>query len=176
MQAPAFGSSETLTWEAPDPRADGRRRGISMSRSLVVIARKREGVAMRITIRPTMFRGVLLRLCRGDNGVAYEVKLVHADPDLSIALASMADAAEAERAWKAWARFVGARALVERVEGEYEEVRLGRAPEGTFARRRARGAGARRPRFLVRRKAGRRELMAVVEKTRELFGGWRVEE
>ena len=100
MQAPAFGSSETLTWEAPDPRADGRRRGISLSRSLVVIARKREGVAMRITMRPNMFRGVLLRLCRGDDGVVYEVKLVHADPDLSIALASMADAAEAERAGK----------------------------------------------------------------------------
>ena len=91
MQAPAFGSSETLNWEAPDPRADGRRRGISLSKSLIVIARKREGVAMRITIRPNMFRGVLLRLCRGDDGVVYEVKLVHADPDLSISLASMAD-------------------------------------------------------------------------------------
>ena len=175
MQAPAFGSSDTLTWEAPDPRADGRRRGISLSRSLIVIARKREGVAMRITMRPNMFRGVLLRLGSGDDGVVYEVKFVHADPDLSITLASMTDAAEAERAWKAWARFVGARALVERVEGELRRGSPRPYVPGNIRAAAGAGAGARRPRFLVRRKTGRRELMAVVEKTRELFGGWRVE-
>ena len=166
--------NETFQLEAADPRADGRLRHVMLSRDLIVISRRREGVAMRITLKPRAYRGVLLRLTGCEAGrLAYEVSLEHADPDLSVALAHSDDEFEARRAWREWARFVAAPALVERVEGQYETVNLGRAagPE-----RRRRGVGARRPRFLARRKVGSSQLGGRCERTAELFGGWRVEE
>lgn len=175
MRAPQPGSPETLKFEAVDARADGRRRMVSLSRDLVVIARKREGVFMRIALRPHAFRGVLLRLAALEDGVfQYEVSLAHRDPEFDVALASCADQREAEAAWKSWARFVGAPALVERAEGTCEEVFIpGRAKPGFHTRRRPRGVGARRPRFLARRKMGRAELAVAVGRVRELFGAWR---
>jgi hypothetical protein len=164
-----------LKFEATDARADGRRRMVSLSRDLVIIARQREGVFMRIALRPHAFRGVLLRLAALEDGVfQYEVSLAHRDPEFNVTLGSCADLREAEAAWKSWARFVDAPALVERVEGACEEVFIpGRAKPTVHPRRRARGVGARRPRFLARRKMGRAELAVAVGKERELFGAWR---
>jgi len=174
MLAPAPGSPETLQWEAPDARADGRKRTVSLTRDLIVIARRREGVSMRIALRPAAYTGVLLRFTGLDGGgFGYEVSLLHPDPDLAVPLAGYDDEAEALRAWKAWARFVGASALVERVEGEYERADIGGAPCGPFPRRRGQGVGARRARFLANRKLGRRECGLKVERERELFAGWR---
>jgi hypothetical protein len=175
MHAPRPGSPETLNFEAADARADGRRRTVSLSRDLVVIARRREGVLMRIALRPRAFRGVLLRVVAAEEDVfVYQVSLEHRDAELNVLLASCKSVAEAEAAWRSWARFVGAPALVEREEGRFEEVFVaGRIPLETHPRRRARGVGARRPRFLARRKVGRRDLMISVETTRELFGAWR---
>lgn len=174
MLAPAPGSQETLKWEAPDARADGRKRTVSLTRDLIVIARQRQGVSMRIALRPQAYAGVLLRFARTDGGgFGYEVSLLHRDPDLAVALARFDDEAEALRAWKAWARFVGAPALVERVAGEYQRAQIGAAPSGPFGHRRVGGVGARRPRFLAARKLGRRDCAVKVERERELFGGWR---
>ena len=174
MLAPAPGSRETLKLEAVDLRADGRRRTVSVSAEGVVISRQREGVAMRIALRLQAFHGVLLRLTSfEEGGYGYEVQLVHADPDLSVALLRSFDESEAHRAWRSWVRYVGARALVERVVGEYEEVYLGAQRVGAFERRRGRGVGPRRPRFLARRKPGRAELAKVLDGACELFGAWR---
>ena len=175
MQAPRPGSPETLNFEAADARADGRRRQVSLSRDLVVIARQREGVFMRIALRPRAFRGVVLRLTALDAGVFhYQVTLEHRDTEFNVLLASCASVAEAETAWRSWARFVGAPALVEREEGRFEEVRVaGGMRIDTYPRRRARGVGARRPRFLARRKMGRPEQAVPVARERVLFGGWR---
>jgi hypothetical protein len=164
-----------LNFEAADVRADGRRRTISLSRDLVVIARSREGVSMRIALRPRAFRGVLLRAVAGEaGGFAYEVSLEHRDAELNVILASCEGVTEAEAAWRSWARFVGAPALVEREEGRYDEVFVaGRMKLDTHPRRRARGVGARRPRFLARRKIGRKDLAVPVGQARELFGAWR---
>jgi hypothetical protein len=175
MQAPRPDSGETFRWEAADARADGCRRTVSLSRDLVVIARRREGVLMRIALKPRAFLGVLLSLA-GFDGAAfrYEVKLAHRDPEFSVTLYGGADRAEADAAWKSWARFIGAPALVEREEGRFDEVAIaGRPRAAGLPRRRARGVGARRPRFLARRRMGDRALATPVEGGRELFGAWR---
>ncbi len=175
MRVPLPGCSETLQFEAADARADGRRRTVSLSRDLVVIARQREGVRMRIALRPDAFRGVLLRLAALEDGAfQYEVSLAHRDPEFDVALAASADLRDAQTAWKSLARFIDAPALVEREAGRYEEVFVSRPVEGiVHPRRRARGVGARRPRFLARRKVGRPEQAVPVARTRELFGAWR---
>jgi len=175
MQAPRPGSPETLNFEAADARADGRRRTVTLSRDLVIIARRREGVLMRIALKPRAFRGVLLRAVALEAGVfQYQVSLEHRDTEFNVILACCEGVAEAETAWRSWARFVGAPALVEREEGRYEEVFVaGRLQIETYPRRRGRGVGARRPRFLARRKMGRPELAVPVTRERELFGAWR---
>jgi len=99
------------------------------------------------------------------------VTLLHADPELSLPLARTDDEAEAVRAWRAFVRFTGAPALVEREIGVYEQARLGERSEDCHQRRRGRGVGARRPRFLARRKLGRPGSMTLVAREREFFGG-----
>jgi hypothetical protein len=175
MRVPLPGSSETLNFETADARADGRRRMVCLSRDLVVIARQREGVRMRIALRPHAFQGALLRVAvLADGAFRYEVSLAHRDPEFDVAVASCQDRRDAEAAWKSLARFVDAPALVEREAGRYEEVFVPRRAAGiVHARRRGRGVGARRPRFLARRKIGRGELAVAVSKERELFGAWR---
>ncbi len=168
-------ANETLQFEAPDPRADGCRRAVTMSRDLIVIARQRDGVAMRIALTPSRYRGVLLSLETDSGGVVYQVTLVHADPELSLALARSDDEAEAARAWRDFARFTGAPALVEREVGVFLEVRFGGPAAHSRERRRGRGVGARRPRFLARRKVGRAEAMVRVDRACVLFDGWRDE-
>lgn len=172
MQAPRPESGETFRMEAADARADGCRRTVSLSRDLVVIARRREGVLMRIALEPRAYLGVLLRLAGFEGGeFRYEVKLAHRDPEFSVILYAGAERGEADAAWKSWARFVGAPALVEREEGRFDEIAIsGRPRAAGLPRRRARGVGARRPRFLARRKMGDSSLALRVQSESELFG------
>ncbi len=175
--APNPGSRAPLRLEAPDPRADERRRVVLVTRESVVIARSVAGVFMRIALAPSAFQGVLLRVAGLDSsGFRYEVTLAHRDPDFAISLACSSCKAEAEAAWELWARFLQLPGLVERVEGEYETARpmVGGVIALTPGRRR-RGSAvrARRARFLARRKTGRLELARPVERERELFPGAR---
>jgi Family of unknown function (DUF6101) len=175
MLAPRPESGETLKLEAADPRADNCRRTVSLSRDLVVIARQRNGVLMRIALRARAYLGVLMSLVGYEGGeFQYQVRLAHRDPELGVTLYAGADRVEADAAWRSWARFVGAPALVEREQGRFEEVPISGRPRKTgLLRRRARGVGARRPRFLARRRMGDLRLAVKVENEQELFGAWR---
>ncbi len=166
---------ETFRWEAADARADGQRRTVSVSPDLVVISRRRQGMLMRIALEPSAYQGVALSVENERDGEPlYEVKLLHRDADFSVPLYSGADRQDADAAWKGWARFVRAPALIERAKGRLEEVALaGRPRPASWPRRRLRGVGARRPRFLVRRKVGEAGLTARVDAARELFGAFR---
>lgn len=161
---PTAGSGGVLRIEAPDARADGRRRVVLIARDRVVIARGVAGVFMRIALAPGAFRGILLRLASLDEtGFHYEIRLLHRDPDLGVELAHSTDEAEARTEWRRWSRFFGLPRLVERTEGTYEPARsrFGSVVAGQpGARRRGRGRGMRRARFLTRRKVGRPELLA----------------
>ena len=173
--APKCLAFEARRFAAPDPRADGRRRFVRLDGDKVAIHRVVGGVFMRVTVPTSAYRGVSLRVvdARG-YGFAYEIRLVHADPDLSVALAETSDDSEIQAEWRLWARALGLPALIERVEGgdEPDQKLLGRvAIRPSEPRRRGKTILSRRPRFLARRKLGRPELCAQVERVEELFGG-----
>jgi hypothetical protein len=159
--------------EAGDARADGRRRVVIVEEHRIAIARSVAGVFMRIHLAPSAYRGILLRIAGlDDSGFRYEVHLLHRDPDLGVRLAESDDQAEAEGAWRRWARFFSLPALVERVEGTIESnsVRAGET-QAPAVRRRGRGLHLRRARFLARRKVGHPEFCSAVACERELFRG-----
>jgi hypothetical protein len=174
--APKYSAFEARRFAAPDPRADGRRRMVRLDGDKVAIDRVVGGVFMRVTVPTSAYRGVALRVIDGrDSGFTYEIRLLHADPDLSVALAETSDDEEIQAEWRLWARVLGLPALVERAEGcsEPDQQLLGRvAVRPAAPRRRGKTILARRPRFLARRKLGRRELCVKVERNEELFGGF----
>jgi len=160
-KAPIPGSRGTRSLEAPDPRADGRRRLVLIDCDRVVISRTVAGVRMRISLAPRAFRGIVLRLVSLDEvGFRYEIRLAHDDPDLAVPLVESNSETEAHAQWRHWARFLGLPRLVERVEGTYELIRSTVPGVMPGARRRGRGRGSKRVRFLTRRKVGRLEFGA----------------
>ena len=173
--APKYPAFAPRRFAAPDPRADGRRRIVRLDGDKVAIHRVVGGVFMRVTVPTSAYRGVALRVVDArDDGFTYEILLVHADPDLSVALAETRDDIDVQAEWRLWARVLGLPALVERVEGrdESDETLLGRvAVKPVAPRRRGKTIASRRPRFLTRRKIGRPELCIQVERAQELFGG-----
>jgi hypothetical protein len=173
--APKYVAFAPRRFAAPDPRADGRRRFVRLDGDKVAIHRVVGGVFMRVTVPTSAYRGVALRIVDArDHGFSYEIRLVHADPDLSVALAETSDDSDIQAEWRLWARVLGLPALVERAEGgdEPDQELLGRvAIRPPAPRRRGKTILSRRPRFLVRRKLGRPELAVKVEKAEELFGG-----
>ena len=141
----------------------------------VAIDRVVGGVSMRVTVPTSAYRGVALRVvdARGD-GFAYEIRLVHADPDLSVALAETNDDSDIQAEWRLWARVLGLPALVERAEGRDEPDQAAARPRRDQA---ARAASARQddscapaalPRPPQARPAG---AVREVDKVEELFGG-----
>ena len=148
----------TFRIEAADPRADNRRRVIQVAREGVAIRRKVRGVAMTIRVASSAYRGVALRIVGLDDGrFHYEVRLAHADPDLSVSLAEGHDQRAVETEWRRWVRFLRTPALVGRVHGKDVEVNIDAtdlAQRLPSARRRGRATTMRRPRFLTRRKTG----------------------
>jgi hypothetical protein len=175
--APLPGSRGTRRLEVSDNRADERRRVVLVARDRVVIARSVAGVFMRLSLTPSAYRGILLRLASLDDaGFHYEIHLAHHDLDLNVLLAQCDNEAEAHAEWDLWSRFLELPRLVERVEGDCEPARpmIGEVVASKAGpHRRGRGVGARRARFLTRRKVGRPELCVRIESERELFAGSR---
>jgi hypothetical protein len=175
QSAPKYLAFEARRFAAPDPRADGRRRFVRLDGDKVAIHRVVNGVFMRVTVPTSAYRGVSLRVVdTREDGFAYEIRLVHADPDLSVALAETSDDSEIQAEWRLWARALGLPALVERAAGgdEPDQELLGRvAIRSPEPRRRGKTILSRRPRFLARRKLGRPELCVKVERIEQLFGG-----
>ena len=129
QSAPKYVAFEARRFAAPDPRADGRRRFVRLDGDKVAIHRVVGGVFMRVTVPTSAYRGVALRVVDArDDGFAYEIRLVHADPDLSVALAETCDDSDIQAEWRLWARVLGLPALVERAEGgdESDQELLGR--------------------------------------------------
>jgi hypothetical protein len=164
------------SFAAPDPRADGHRRVVHLDCDNVAIARVVSGVFMNVTVPTRAYRGVMLRIAGArKDGFSYEIRLVHADPDLCLPLVETNDDWNVEAEWRLWARALGLPALVERVEGldETDRPMFGQIAVCPPApRRRGKAITSRRARFLTRRKVGRPELCVPVGKgARELCGG-----
>ena len=128
-----------LSFDAQDVRADGGVRRIEIHRERVVLRRAIQGMRMAINLRVSDFRGIALR---GIDG-AQMLVLVHRDPSLTIPLGVSSDRDEISAAWQIWSDIFALPQLPEDKEREP-------APR----RRRHNAIRTRRPKFLVRRRAG----------------------
>ena len=128
-----------VSFNAHDTRADGGVRQIELHRERVVLRRAVHGIQMAVKVRVSDFKGVALR--GADD--AQMLVLVHRDPSLTIPLCVSCDTDEIATAWQMWSDIFGLPLLPE--NGTREP-----APR----RRRRNAIRARRPKFLVRRRAG----------------------
>lgn len=144
----------------PDARADGRRRRVEFTPARVTIERCVAGVVMKLALAPQAFRGVALGVVVEDGMPAYEVSLVHPDPELSARLALADRESDALAALAHWADWFGLPKLIEGIDGALAPIATPEQPRP--ARRRVDLAQRRRPRFLVRRKSGVSARMAII--------------
>ena len=143
------GSSRTLrldplslpvSFDAHDSRADGGVRSIELHRERVVLRRALHGMQMAVNVRVSDFLGVALR---GIDDDAQMLVLVHRDPSLTIPLCVSSDRNEIATAWQMWSDIFALPKLPEDKPGEPAQ-----------RRRRHNAIRSRRPKFLVRRRAG----------------------
>ena len=128
-----------LSFDAHDVRADGSVRNIELHRERVVLRRAVQGMRMSVNISVRDFLGVGLRGLDD----AQALMLVHRDPSLSIPLLVSSDADEIASASLAWSEIFALPQLPE-----------DKVCEPAARRRRHNAIRGRRPKFLVRRRAG----------------------
>jgi hypothetical protein len=128
-----------VRFAAHDKRADGAIRHIELHRTRVVLRREISGMRMAINVRVSDFLGVTLRGL--DDGKMLMLK--HRDSALSIPLLVSSDQDEIDMAWQMWSEIFALPQLP-------EDKVCDPAPR----RRRRNAIRARRPKFLVRRRAG----------------------
>lgn len=160
----------TEALQAGDSRADGRRRSVLLSRERVTIARSYRGIAMRLSVPVSAYRGVCVGVRAGENGgFVYALTLAHRDPDLSVLLDEAADESRIWAGWRATAGWFGLPALVERNDGPEVWSALGRGSEPHDRRAKRR----RRPGIVVQRVA-RPEALGTVYREPEIVGACKV--
>lgn len=128
-----------VSFHAHDARADGAVRQIELHRERVVMRRAVRGMRMAVSVRVRDFRGI----ARRGSDDAQMLVLLHRDPSLSVPLCVSQDPEEIEVAWLLWSDIFA----LPQIEDEA-------AREPTPRRRRHNAVRARRPKFLVRRRAG----------------------
>ncbi|HEY2247553.1 MAG TPA: DUF6101 family protein [Bradyrhizobium sp.] len=127
-----------VSFSAHDIRADGGTRQVELHRERVVLRRAVHGMRMAINVRVNDFLGVALR--EADD--AKMLVLAHRDPSLTVPLCVSSDAEEIATAWQMWSEIFALPQLQDT------------AREPAPRRRRRNAIRARRPKFLVRRRAG----------------------
>lgn len=128
-----------LRFDAHDVRADGGVRNIELHRERVVLRRAVQGMRMAVNISVRDFLGIGLRGLDD----AQALVLVHRDPSLSVPLLVSSDAEEIASAWQMWSEIFALPQLPE-----------DKPREPAARRRRHNAIRGRRPKFLVRRRAG----------------------
>jgi Family of unknown function (DUF6101) len=159
--APVRDSRSTrLDFETTDPRADERRRRVQLEAHRVTIARRVCGMPMILSIPAESYSGVVLQVSNdAEDGIA-SLWLQHCDRDLDVPLHETDDLDEAHSKWVEWADFFDlprlvttAAGLVDAADRRSHALAIGAAGAD---RRLSKTVGARRPRFLARRKTGTR--------------------
>jgi len=126
-------------FDAHDTRADGGIRQVELHREHVVLRRAVLGMRMAVNVRVSDFSGIALR----EFADAQMLVLLHRDPSLTIPLCTSSDRDEIAAAWQMWSDIFALPQLTEHASCEP-------APR----RRRRNAVRWRRPKFLVRRRAG----------------------
>ena len=127
-----------VSFSAHDVRADGGTRQVELHRERVVLRRAVHGMRMAINVRVNEFLGVALR----EANDAKMLVLAHRDPSLTVPLCVSTDSEEIATAWRMWSEIFALPQLQDN------------AREPAPRRRRRNAIRARRPKFLVRRRAG----------------------
>ena len=129
-----------LSFHAHDTRADGGVRRVELHRERVVLHRALNGMRMAINVRVSDFLGIALRGLDD----AQMLVLAHRDPALNIPLCVSSDHEEIATAWQMWSDILALPLLADDDDDSEPAAR----------RRRHNAIRARRPKFLVRRRAG----------------------
>jgi hypothetical protein len=157
-----------VRFTASDAGADERIRQVELDRERVVLRRAVRGIRMAVRVPVRAFLGVAVRIIPADGELPdrIAVSLEHRDPGLSVPLYSAPNNEDVIAEWQLWARIFGLPLLVADLDGALREPfrRIGavRVGEPAPRRRRRNAIKARRPSFLVRRRAGRPNRMEVV--------------
>jgi len=148
-------TSTFLAFETSDPRADERRRRIRVEAGRVIIARRLAGMRMMLTVPTESYRGVSLAYRPLAEADRFGLRLEHHDPDLSVPLCQTNSFDDMLAAWSDWTQFFELPRLFETDEG-FVDLDEARDRPSVFRvapdRRGSHSVGARRPRFLARRK------------------------
>ena len=147
---------EPFALSMPDPRADGALRQVNLSPRAVTILRRYQGIAMRLVVPSSHYRGVTLRRVAHAGGLQHEVALTHADGELSIVLGLDAESPVAARLCARWAAYFGLPALA--LPSICADRIFAAAPS---LRRRSATLAQRRRRYALRRKPGFVSLIGV---------------
>lgn len=159
----AFPVAESL--QGCDSRADNRRRSVLLSRERVTIDRSYRGIAMRLSVPVSAYRGVCVGVRAGEHGgFVYELRLAHRDPDLSVLLDEAFDEGRIWAGWRASAGFFGLPALIERNDGP-EAWGAAAGPAESHERR----AKRRHRPGIVTRRAVRPEALGTVHREDEII-------
>jgi hypothetical protein len=149
-----------VRFTATDAVADERVRHVELHRERVILRRAVRGMRIALNVPVQAFLGVAIRLTpeAGDVPAGVAVVLEHRDPALSIELYSAQDSDDVVAEWRQWSRVLGLPPLVTGSDGKFSEPfpRLGAVRCNPPAQRRRRRSALqrRRPKFLVRRRAG----------------------
>lgn len=164
-----------LCFSTADARADGGTRLVELHQQRVIVRRAVQGMTMAVNLPLHAFLGVAMHLAPPDlaDGATVSIILEHRDPCLSLPLYVASDGIDIIAEWHSWARVLGLPLLVGERDGALREAfpQLGPLRVATpRARRRRYGAiKTRRPRFLMRRRAGRAGDMPVYRGEREMI-------
>ncbi len=172
-----------------DSRADNCSRTVHFEPERIVIMRRVCGVSMRVTIPINRYNGIAVRLPNlAESRRAFQIMLVHPDPDLCVALYESPNPLMVDAAISEWTQYFGLPALEDASYAPdsnlaVEEGEPCAPPKETpllvhglamgparSVRRRGASLSKRRPRLYARRKAGEASRMdAVYGNEREII-------
>jgi len=165
-----------VRFTASDAVADERVRHVELHRERVILRRAVQGMRIALNVPVKAFLGVAIRLTpeQDETPAGVAVYLEHRDPALSIELYSAQNSDDVVAEWQLWSRVLGLPPLVTGSDGGFTEpfpcLGAVRCKAPSQRRRRRNALHRRRPKFLVRRRAGVARGVALVHQgERELI-------
>jgi Family of unknown function (DUF6101) len=149
-----------IRFTAEDAVADERLRHVELHREHVILRRAVQGMRIALNVPVKAFRGVSVRLVPqdGDKPAGVGVYLEHIDPALSIELYAAENSDDIVAEWQSWANALCLPRLVVGSDGAvgepFPQIGAVRFKAVAPRRRRKSAIARRRPKFLVRRRAG----------------------
>ena len=159
MRLDPFRLAQTVSFETED-EAGGIVYSISYKGAVIRRLLERSGLPMTIALPPRAFMGVAARALEDNEGnLTVTLELMHEDPALSVPLLVARDLDDVAADWRAWSVEYGLPMLLVEADGTprtlEESLGGGIVAKAPIERRKRRSRTAkRRPRFLMRRKAG----------------------